>query len=234
MPALTPDIPAVELQIVEMTNAFRADNKLEALAPNAQLTKAARTYAAYLARNGAFSHTADGHDVAHRVEAAGYHYCQVAENLALDLDSRGFTTHALASAAIEGWKNSPAHRKNLLAADMTETGVGVVRAPGNDPKYISVQLFARPLSLQYQFVVRNLTVYTVRYDFGGERHEIMPGMAITHAACTPGSIAFSPSSGNDKTPQTRSTYQAADGQIYLLRPDSVGGYKVEVRPGSAR
>ena len=51
-----------------------------------------------------------------RAEAQGYRYCTVAENLALNLDSRGFETRQLARKAVEGWKASPGHRANMLRA----------------------------------------------------------------------------------------------------------------------
>ena len=42
---ITPDIPATEVAIVEMTNAFRKQHKLAAVRPNARLEAAARAYA---------------------------------------------------------------------------------------------------------------------------------------------------------------------------------------------
>ena len=60
MAALVPDLPKVELQIVEMTNQVRREQNLNALRINAMLAKAARAYAERLARSGQFSHTADG------------------------------------------------------------------------------------------------------------------------------------------------------------------------------
>ena len=51
MTALLPDMPAAEIQIVEMTNRVRASEKLGAVAPNAQLSAAARAFAAYLANS---------------------------------------------------------------------------------------------------------------------------------------------------------------------------------------
>ena len=88
--ASLPDLPQTEIAIVEMTNAFRKDNKLAALAPNRALTLAARAFADYLGRSGKFAHEADGREPAQRAEAQGYRYCLVAENLGLNLDSRGF------------------------------------------------------------------------------------------------------------------------------------------------
>ena len=57
---MLPDLPQTEIAIVEMTNAFRKDNKLGALKPNAALTAAARAFADYLGRSGKFAHEADG------------------------------------------------------------------------------------------------------------------------------------------------------------------------------
>jgi len=112
--ASLPDLPRTELAIVEMTNAFRRESKLGEVKPNAALTAAARAFAQYLAKTGKFAHEADGRGPGERVVASGYQYCQVAENLAMNLDSRGFETRALARAVVEGWKGSPPHRANLL------------------------------------------------------------------------------------------------------------------------
>ena len=128
MPVITPDVPAVETAIVAMTNAFRLENKLGEVRPNAQLAQAARAYAAYLARTNAFSHTADGRQPADRVGETGYQYCQVAENLASTSTFAGF--EAGLAAAVEGWKNSPGHRRNMLTPHVTEIGVAVAQASG--------------------------------------------------------------------------------------------------------
>ena len=111
-----PDLPQTEIAIVEMTNAFRKENKLGEVKPNTALAAAARAFADYLAKTGKFAHEADGREPAARAEQ-GYRYCLVAENLALNLDSRGFETRQLARDAVEGWKDSPGHRANLLAPE---------------------------------------------------------------------------------------------------------------------
>src|SRR6185436_10673336 len=125
---MLPDLPQTEIAIVEMTNAFRKENRLGALKPNAVLAAAARAFAQYLAKSGKFAHEADGREPQQRAEAQGYRYCLVAENLAMNLDSRGFESRQLASEAIEGWKESPGHRANMLQAGVTEIGVAVVEA----------------------------------------------------------------------------------------------------------
>ena len=154
MPSL-PDLPQTEIAIVEMTNAFRKENKLGEVKPNAALTAAARAFAQYLAKTGKFAHEADGREPAERATEQGYRYCLVAENLALNLDSRGFETRQLAGHVLTGWKESPGHRANLLQVAVTEIGVAVARAPDRDPKFISVQLFGRPEALKVTFRIEN-------------------------------------------------------------------------------
>ena len=225
-----PDVPAVEVQIIEMTNSFRAQNKLAGVHANAALTVVARAYATYLAKTGQFSHTADGHQSSDRVTAGGYEWCETGENLASFLDSRGFTSLDLAKSSVEGWINSPGHRKNMLAQFVTETGVGVARAPGDKPKYIAVQLFARPKALEYKFQVSNASNVSVTYSFGGETQTIEPHYAATHTACMPGAITFdSASAGKGASAKAISgRYQAADGVVYVLKPDKALGVKIEI------
>lgn len=225
-----PDLPTVETQIVEMTNTFRADNKLESVRSNAALQAVARSYAAYLAKSGQFSHTADGRQAGDRITAGGYQWCQVGENLAMQLDSRGFESRALAKRSVEGWINSPSHRDNMLAPHVTEIGVGVVRVPDKDPKFVSVQVFARPKALQYEFQISNSSKEPVTYSFGGETHEVEPSFAITHTACNPSALTFEKIGKAAKAKTVRATYQASDGVVYTLKPDPAKGLKIEISP----
>lgn len=224
-----PDIPKVEIAIVEMTNAFRREHKLGEVKANPALAKAARDYAAFLARSGTFSHTADGREPSARAESAGYQYCQVAENLALNLDSRGFESRALADQAVEGWKNSPGHRKNLLAPHVVEIGVAVVRAPDKDPKFISVQVFGRPKAMAYQIKLANVSTTAVAYSFGGEAHTLSPRYAVTHSACLPGELAFTPPATAKTDASLKSRYAARDGQVYTLKANAAGLLSLEVK-----
>ena len=189
LPVMSPDLPAVEIAIIDKTNVFRRQNKLHELRRNPRLDQAARRFAAYLARSGKFSHTADGRQPAERIKAAGYRYCQVAENLALNVDSRGFRAPQLAETVVTGWKNSPGHRRNMLVKSMTEIGVAVIRATP-EHRYLSVQLFGRPDSLKFKFQVRNNSRVKVTYRYAGRRVAIPARSIITHTACTPGTIRF--------------------------------------------
>jgi len=223
MPALS-DIPAAETAIVQMTNAFRVENKLESVRRNAQLEAAARRYAEKLASYRGLSHTADGTTPAQRVAASGYSYCEVGENLASLLDTRGFTPNEYAKRAVTGWENSPGHRKNMLLPYVTETGVAIVRASPNEPKYIAVQLFARPEAARYRFKVVNEASRAVSYTFNGEDNTVSPREIITHTACVPGTLAFQSATKRGGAGR----YETHDGQVYTLKPSDGGGVRVEV------
>jgi hypothetical protein len=230
MPALLPDTSNVENAIIEMTNAYRGRQKLGSLTANTALTRAARAYAAYLAKNNLFSHTADGRQAGDRITSAGYDWCQVGENLALHVDSRGFESRALAQKSVEGWINSPGHRANMVAANVTEIGVGVASAPGRDPKFISVQLFARPKALEYEFQVSNSTRQSVRYTFNGEPHDIRPSYAVTHSSCNPSEISFDRFGEGVQAQRLSMRYEALDGLVYMLKPDPTNGIRIDIEP----
>jgi hypothetical protein len=185
----TPDLPQVETQIIQLTNAFRKEQGLAEVKLNAILRKAADEFARYLARTGTFSHTADGREPHDRVKAAGYAYCITSENLAFNYDTRGFETRQLARDAVEGWKSSPGHRKNMVEPNVIEIGVAVAKAP-REEKYLSVQLFGRPEALKYQVKVANKSERTVSYILNGRAQTIEPRIIVTHTECTPGRITF--------------------------------------------
>ena len=196
MAALVPDLPQVEQHIVEITNKARQEQKLPPLKVNAILAKAARAYAERVARSGIFSHSADGRTPAQRAESAGYKHCDIAENLAMDQEQQRFDTGALALQAIAGWMNSPPHRANIMRASVTEIGVGVARAPGPKPKFISVELFGRPAS-EYSFTFMiNPSNAGVSYSFGGEDPGAEAGNSVAVlTACSPGNSSSSKPGG---------------------------------------
>ena len=139
------DLPQVEKIVIEGTNQFRAGESRVVLRTNAELEKAARDLAEYMARTGKFDHEVDGTTPASRVRAAGYQYCRIGENIARFYSTRGFTTSDLGRQLVQGWKDSPGHRHNMLEPDVIETGVAVVhrRHDGIDDFY-AVQLFGKP------------------------------------------------------------------------------------------
>ena len=186
---LTPDLPKVEIAIVEMTNVFRKEQALGSVKPEPTLTRTAREYARFLAAATVFSHEADGRRPADRIKAAGYAACGSAENLAWMLDSRGFETRDLALRMVEGWKGSPPHRKNLLMTGATETGVAIAKVTGAE-KYMAVQLLARPQSLQYGFRIENGSGRAVGYTLGGKAEDLPANGVVRYTLCEAATLTF--------------------------------------------
>jgi hypothetical protein len=226
-----PDIAKVEVAIVELTNAFRRENQLGDVRPNARLNETARAYAGFLARSGTFSHTADGRSPSDRVKSSGYSFCLIAENLSLNLDSRGFETRQLATDAVEGWKKSPGHRRNMLAEHVTEIGVGVVRSPDKE-QYLSVQVFGRPDSLRYTFVIRNQSAAALNYAIDETPTEVKPGYEVRHTACKPTKLKFTSARLGETARTIDGRYETRAGDIFTVSGTTIGGIAVDyVRAG---
>lgn len=224
-----PDLAKTAAAIIEQTNVFRGSHDKQPLQRNLALDHAAKEFAQFLAKSSKFAHEADGRMPADRAKAAGYQYCSVAENLALNADSRGFTVEQLAKQAVEGWKESAGHRKNMLLPGVTEIGVGVAQAPGPELKFLSVQLLGRPLSLAVKFKVSNKSHDSITYSYGGETHTIEPLVTATHTGCDPGDVVFD-RSGNWLTGvKINARYAARDGAHYILKPGADGRVRVHLQ-----
>ncbi len=212
----------VEAGVFMETNAFRAQNGLSEVTPNAVLAGEAQAFADYLARSGAFSHTADGREPGQRAQAAGYRYCTLAENIAYEQDSLGFRTDRLIQLFVSGWEGSPGHRRNMLNPDVTEMGVGLAKAPGVDEKYVAVQVFGRPLALRRRFRIENRTGTPQAYAFEGGSHAIPPRTAVIYSSCGSPDLEFDP-----EAVRGRSRYQIEPNAAYILAP-TPDGVRVEV------
>jgi len=98
----------LEFEILELTNEFRAEIGLEALAWHKDLAGIAKRHATMVAEGRAhFSH--DG--AAERFASCSTKCTNVAENLAR---SDGFCRDDLPEAAVNGWRDSEGHRRNLV------------------------------------------------------------------------------------------------------------------------
>ena len=96
-------------------NRYRAQKGRQPLAPNPELTRAARSHAIDMARRDYFSHRGkDGSLPQHRIKRAGYRGCATGENLAF-----GQPTVA---DAFRAWVKSPGHNRILLYRDFEEYG----------------------------------------------------------------------------------------------------------------
>lgn len=108
---------AFTTRVLELTNQFRAENGLPGLKLNAELNAAAQGHSEDMAKQDYFSHTGkNGSRPWDRAKAVGYEAQSMGENIAA-----GYTTP---EAVVEGWKNSPGHRANMLNSTYKELGVG--------------------------------------------------------------------------------------------------------------
>lgn len=155
---------AVAKSLVERTNAYRTEQGLETLETDQQLDKAADQFARYMADNGKYGHRADGRTPAQRAAAAGYDYCIVRENIAYRMNTGDPTVESLSEVFMQGWIDSPPHRENLQAPDVTDIGIGVASADGET--FYAVQMFARPQSASFEIVITNNTAEEVTLLIG--------------------------------------------------------------------
>lgn len=221
------DLARIGQQIVSLTNRFRDQHGRGELKINPQLTSAAQEFAEYLARTDTFSHTADGKRPSQRVREHGYHYCLVAENIAEEYNSAGFTTISLARAFVTGWRHSPEHRKNLLDGDLEEIGVGVARSQRTG-RYYAVQDFGRPKSRAIVFRLTNEADTAIRYTVDGQSFTLDPHYTATHTRCRPPELDVSGASGKEEVgKEGEETFYPKTDAHYVIRGRSEGGFTVE-------
>lgn len=140
-----PDLERVEELVIARTNDFRHEEGLQRLEPSGKLDETARRFAEYMASTDRFGHRADGKAPWERAQRSGYRWCAFYENIAYRFSSIGFRTRELAESLVEGWKESPGHRRNMLQRGVVDTGVGVARSEKTG-RYYAVQLFGRARS----------------------------------------------------------------------------------------
>lgn len=121
--ASSPRISTLEVQaFVDATNRERAAHGLAPLHLNRTLSLAAQDRVADMFDKHYFDHVSpDGVQPFVWAERRGYRYRAIGENLAVGLRD--------AERVVDGWMNSPGHRKNILGRSFTEIGLAV--APGS-------------------------------------------------------------------------------------------------------
>ena len=111
---------AMEQQVVDLTNAARAQNGLPPLQVSSSLVVAAQVHSGDMARLNVLDHTLPGvaqPTLESRAAAVGYKYSWLGENIAFNYPD--------APSVVAGWMNSPGHRANILNPNFTEIGVSV-------------------------------------------------------------------------------------------------------------
>lgn len=122
--------------IIRLTNETRASSGLSPLHENTLLNVIAEARAEDMFEKQYFAHVSptgeQASDIAQRI---GYQYRIMAENIG----SGRFLTN---QKVIDGWMQSPGHRKNILAVDIEDIGAAIIkgRLDGNET-WIAVQIF---------------------------------------------------------------------------------------------
>ncbi|WP_226037251.1 CAP domain-containing protein [Aquibacillus saliphilus] len=111
------EISEVEKEVVRLTNEQRQQNGLSNLSADTELTNVAQKKSDDMAANNYFSHTSPTYGSPFdMLKEFGIDYTTAAENIASGQQS--------AEEVVNGWMNSPGHKKNILNKDVTHIGVG--------------------------------------------------------------------------------------------------------------
>ena len=111
----------MESRILALVNAERRRHGLKELTLNPRLDQAAKLHARNMATFRKMAHVIPESrfpTLTHRAQYVAYPYAMIAENIAL-----GYSD---AESVVEGWMESPGHRRNILNREVTEIGTGVV------------------------------------------------------------------------------------------------------------
>jgi uncharacterized protein YkwD len=130
-----PGLALLESRLHLAVNDFRREQHLIPLERQTELDRVARAHSEDMARRGFFAHESpEGRGWVDRLQLAGVSgFTMAGENV-------GQTNRAEPNREIlEGWKQSPAHRENLMSRPMNATGVGIARAP--DGRLFYTQLY---------------------------------------------------------------------------------------------
>ena len=131
------DAAAAKQDIIDRTNALRREKGVAALTVNDKLMQAAQVRADEMAASSVYSHTRPDGRKYITVTDCPY----IGENIHL-IGEWQIRDSSLPSFAVEAWKNSAAHLKNMLNTRYHEIGVGVSKGTVMDePYWYCVQLF---------------------------------------------------------------------------------------------
>ncbi len=171
-PAAHAQTPNEQLLLV-LANQSRAEHNLPPLTWDPALARAAHVHLAFMIRQGGPSeHQYPGEpDLLARGSQAGAHFSSIAENVA--------GSYPNVEAIHEGWMNSPGHRANLLAAQLTTVGIAVAATRTG---LYAVEDFGRPssstTSSAEKQVLQLLSARGIQPDTSEQRKQ------DAHASCT--------------------------------------------------
>jgi len=117
-------ITSMEDEVSRLINIERGKECDNPLRTDERLRTAARNHSADMAKNDYFSHVSlDGRTFVDRIARAGYpRGSAAAENIAAGYGS--------AKAVVQGWMDSPGHRRNIMSCGSKAVGVGLAYRGG--------------------------------------------------------------------------------------------------------
>ncbi|MDR0293752.1 MAG: CAP domain-containing protein [Oscillospiraceae bacterium] len=128
-------LKSFEEEVARLVNIERANRGLPALKLNWELSRVARYKSQDMIDKKYFSHDSPTYGTPFKmIESFGIKFSAASENIAYGQKT--------AAAVMKDWMNSPGHRSNILAANVTQVGVGAAKA-GNGTLYWT-QMFIRP------------------------------------------------------------------------------------------
>lgn len=129
------------LEIIEETNKKRIEKGLLPLTENGKLNQVAEVRIFDMFEKQYFAHVSPvNEDVKDTARLINYSFIGIGENLA-----KGFFKNSL--DVVNGWMDSPGHRKNILHSGYTEIGVSAKKGfINNEETWIAVQVFGLPES----------------------------------------------------------------------------------------
>lgn len=121
--------------LIQSHNEIRYNHNLNLLSANKSLNKAAQKHAEYMANENQLSHYGRYYSkVSDRVQADGYRFRGVAENIAAGQES--------INEVMDDWMKSMGHRKNILG-NYVDIGIGI--AESSSGRIYWCVVFGRPL-----------------------------------------------------------------------------------------
>lgn len=125
-------------EVLGGVNQERKEQNIDSLQEDVRLQQAAQMKADDMASRGYFSHnTPDGKDPWYWLDKNGIEYTKAGENLAIKFKDP--------AGVVPAWMNSPMHKKNVLNANYTQTGIGIATGQYEGQEVIFVvELYVKP------------------------------------------------------------------------------------------
>ena len=119
-------LSGAQAELLRLHNEARQGHGLGTFCVSEPLTRAATAHSQDMLNRGYYDHVSpEGGTPAQRVEAAGYAYSAMAENIhKREISYPNEPTRKDLEQVFEDWMDSPGHRANLLNPELREVGIG--------------------------------------------------------------------------------------------------------------